>query len=180
MTANAQPPQPKSADVGDVTSSARGSGARYNAGKMRVDLLPLRVLHHYHASMLTPPTPGRNQALNCLLMLAEWQERGDVEDLYLALAAMPGGWEDCCAVFDYGQKKYAAFNWCKGMQWSIPLACAVRHLLKIIENQQAKDDESGLPHVGHIYCNLCMLITYHITYTEGDDRPRSLLSGGLQ
>jgi Domain of unknown function (DUF5664) len=169
------------ANVGDIDSDKPGTGARYNAGKMRVDLLPLRVLHAYYSNhFYAGPAPGRNHALNCLLMLAEWQERGEVDDLYLAMSALPNTWEACCQVFEYGSRKYNSFNWAKGMAWSIPLACAVRHLLKIIEDGQINDDESGLPHVGHVYCNLCMLLTYHETYREGDDRPRSLCPRGAQ
>jgi Domain of unknown function (DUF5664) len=169
------------AHVGDIYSDKPGTGARYNAGKMRVDLLPLRVLHAYHSNhFYAGPAPWRNHALNCLLMLAEWQERGEVDDLYVAMSALPNTWEACCQVFEYGSRKYTSFNWAKGMAWSIPLACAVRHLLKIIEDGQIHDDESGLPHVGHVYCNLCMLLTYHATYREGDDRPRSLCPRGAQ
>lgn len=84
-------------------------------------------------------------------------------------------WTDCALVFDYGRKKYAEWNWAKGMAWSIPLACAVRHLLAILRGEE-NDPESGLPHRGHVACNLVMLAQYEATYHEGDDRPTKWLT----
>lgn len=109
--------------VGDIKSTEKGSGARYNAGKPAMDLVPLVAL------------------------------------------------EDCAAVFDYGRKKYAEWNWAKGMDWSVPYACALRHLSAWHRGEDL-DPESGLPHLGHVMCNLVMLSTYAKTYPEGDNRPK--------
>jgi hypothetical protein len=38
-----------------------------------------------------------------------------------------------------------------------------------IERGEENDPESGLPHVGHIACNLRMLMHYVDHYPEGDD-----------
>jgi hypothetical protein len=56
------------------------------------------------------------------------------------------------------------------MAWSIPLACAARHLMKIVLGETT-DQESGFPHRGHVMCNLVMLATYADTFPGGDDRP---------
>ncbi len=77
--------------------------------------------------------------------------------------------EDCARVFDYGRRKYASWNWAKGMDWSIPLDCLLRHLLAW-QRGEDNDPESGLPHLGHAMCNLVMLSTFARTYPEGDDR----------
>ena len=108
--------------VGDVTSSVKGSGARYNAGKADLSLIPMSTL------------------------------------------------EDEAKVWMYGKQKYAAWNWAKGMSWSIPLACALRHISKWQAGEDL-DEESGLPHLAHAMCNLRMLTLYSKTYIEGDDRP---------
>jgi hypothetical protein len=108
--------------VGNVDSQDRGSGARFNDGKARLDLIPL--------SSLT----------------------------------------DCANVFDYGRKKYAAWNWAKGMDWSVPYGCLLRHMAAWF-NGEDNDPESGLPHLGHAMCNLVMLSTFARTFQEGDDRP---------
>jgi hypothetical protein len=111
--------------IGDVNSTARGSGARYNDGKVALELIPGVAL------------------------------------------------EDCARVFDYGRKKYAAWNWAKGMQWMVPFGCLLRHLYAWARGED-NDPESGLPHLGHAMCNLVMLSTFARTYREGDDRPKGL------
>jgi hypothetical protein len=108
--------------IGDVNSSEKGSGARYNDGKAAFDLIPLHTL------------------------------------------------EDEARVWEYGRAKYAAWNWAKGMPWSAPFACLMRHMAAWQRGEE-NDVESGLPHLAHAACNLRMLTLYAKTYPEGDDRP---------
>jgi len=108
--------------VGDVNSTERGSGARYNDDKPNFSLIPLCTL------------------------------------------------EDEARVWAYGERKYAAYNWAKGMAWSIPLACALRHLSSWQKGEEL-DFESGQPHLAHVMCNIRMLMLYSKTFPEGDDRP---------
>jgi len=115
-------PAPTSQGIGDVNSTAKGSGARYNDGKPNFSLIPLVTL------------------------------------------------EDEARVWSYGERKYAAWNWAKGMPWSVPLACALRHI-SAWQRGEENDEESGLPHLAHAMCNLRMLMLYSKTYPEGDDRP---------
>lgn len=114
--------------IGDITSTARGTGARYNDGKTRFDLIPLSAL------------------------------------------------TDCADVFAYGAQKYASWNWLRGMPWSVPYACLMRHL-DAWQRGEELDPESGLPHLGHAMCNLIMLSHYAKYYREGDDRPPANLFG---
>jgi len=78
--------------------------------------------------------------------------------------------EDEAKVWMYGKNKYAAWNWAKGMDWSVPLACLLRHLSAWQRGEEI-DSESGLPHLAHAMCNLRMLVMFSKTYKEGDDRP---------
>ena len=78
--------------------------------------------------------------------------------------------EDEARVWMYGAKKYKSWNWAKGMDWSIPYACAMRHLAAWQRGEEV-DEESGLPHLAHAMCNLRMLTLYSKTYKEGDNRP---------
>jgi len=78
--------------------------------------------------------------------------------------------QDEARVWEYGKRKYAAWNWTKGMAWSIPLACLLRHLAAWQRGEEL-DQESGLPHLAHCAANLRMLTLYSKTYPEGDDRP---------
>lgn len=151
------------AGIGDITSTAKGSGARYNAGKPALDLIPLRLLSHYY-------TQHDGPAGSALRWIGRFQEGGDATHLMNALDALGDGWDECAAVFQYGLDKYAPWNWAKGMPWSVPIACAARHLVKMAKGMTV-DEESGKPHRGHVYANVVMLMTYIETYPEGDDRP---------
>lgn len=82
--------------------------------------------------------------------------------------------EDEARVWEYGKKKYAAWNWAKGMAWSIPFACIQRHL-SAWQRGEELDPESGLPHLAHISCNVRMLTLYAKNFPEGDDRPKGLI-----
>lgn len=161
---------PSSASIGDVNSTARGSGARYNAGKTPVELIPLRVIAEFRMLM-----DGPSMEVQALLELGKFQEGGSAMNLINAIQAIGPAWDECAAVFDYGRKKYAEWNWAKGMSWNIAIACAARHLLFGIMAGEALDPESKLPHRGHFLCNIVMLLTFIRTYPEGDDRPSKWL-----
>lgn len=174
-----EPPSPFTATVattgiGDVTSTAKGSGARFNAGKPPMELLPARVIADFYRG--TTKTEGERDALLCLDYLAHWQESGAQAALLNALAALAAPLQECAHVFDYGRAKYAAWNWAKGMPWSVPFACAVRHLVAILDGQET-DPESGRLHMGHVACNIVMLMTFQKTYPEGNDMPQPGLLG---
>lgn len=153
--------------IGDVTSDRAGSAARYNAGKPAIDLIPLRSICDFYVTHMLDSEPLC--ALLALERLADWQEGGNAHDLRRALQKLGDGWEECAAVFAYGRVKYAAWNWAKGFDWSVPMACAARHLLAIIRGETV-DPESGLSHRGHVFCNIVMLQTFARTYPQGDDR----------
>lgn len=155
--------------VGDVNSDARGSGARYNDGKVPLHLIPLTIIADSFDEKLCSDV--QHDAQGALGALGWFQTTGDVRDgLDVALNELASYWTAAARVFDYGRKKYAEWNWAKGMAWSIPLACAARHALAILEGEET-DPESGLPHVGHLLCNLVMLRTFVTTYPEGNDLP---------
>jgi len=86
--------------------------------------------------------------------------------------------EDEAKVWEYGKQKYAAWNWAKGMDWSVPFACMMRHMAAW-QRGEANDSESGLPHLAHAMCNLRMLTLYSKTYPEGDSRPVEWLNKHL-
>lgn len=72
-----------------------------------------------------------------------------------------------------------AWNWVKGMAWSIPIACALRHAHALYVEGELLDPESGLPHIGHILCNLIMIEYYLNNYPEGNDLPYKVLVKGV-
>ena len=79
--------------------------------------------------------------------------------------------DEIAAVWSFGQKKYAAFNWAKGFAWRRPLAAALRHIYAFLRGEN-NDPESGLSHLAHAVCCLCMVITFVKRGTGEDDRER--------
>lgn len=55
-------------------------------------------------------------------------------------------------VLMYGEQKYAAHNWKKGLSPVEILESMQRHLAALMDGE-THDPESGLPHIGHIQCN---------------------------
>lgn len=148
--------------VGDVNSTAKGSGARYNAGKAPLELVPFSILE----------IVAKDKFLQDFLSKMNlYQFTGDVGFLEGCVLQLEAYIPDCAHVFEYGRKKYSEWNWLKGMAWSIPLACIGRHAMKI-NNGEELDIESGQSHWGHIMCNLVMLITYAEVFPEGNDLPK--------
>lgn len=150
-----------------MTNAVNGAGSRYNDGKPHLELIPLTILAN---SFKYVPTTENNPGYSIMHNLGKFQESGNISWLDTILKDLNNNWIDCANVFHYGSEKYSKWNWAQGMAWSIPLACAARHCLKLL-NGQMKDDESGLPHIGHIMCNIVMLRTFVDTYPAGNDLP---------
>jgi hypothetical protein len=74
-------------------------------------------------------------------------------------------------VLQKGAAKYAPRNWERGMKWSIPYECAMRHLMTWFDGQDL-DDETKLNHLKHALCNIAFLIEYSETCPQFDDRPK--------
>lgn len=85
------------------------------------------------------------------------------------------------AVLGKGAEKYAPRNWEKGMELSIPYACAMRHLLAWMDGED-NDPESGLPHLAHVATNAAFILEYQQRIAAGtlpatlDDRPTLLVA----
>ena len=153
--------------VGNINSDKPGSGARYNDGKLAMDLIPVSFWRRQWRRELSA-----FPLMDALLLELHKFQEGDL--------CAPGrildmvGDDGLCkatAVLEYGVKKYAAWNWAKGMNWSVPTGCILRHVHAILFEDEKSDSESGLPHFSHVVCNVVMLAYYITHYREGDDRP---------
>jgi hypothetical protein len=161
---------PAAPAVGDLNSDAKGTGARFNAGKDRLDLIPLDIQGKVYQAAKSLPVVDTNAGIMATIDLThQFLRHKDRSFLLQAIAVLDPTLELAAAVFDYGAKKYAAWNWLKGMPWSVPYGCIGRHARAIILAGQPNDPESGLPHAGHVSCNLIMLYQFAETYAEGDD-----------
>lgn len=164
-----------SGNVGDVNSTARGTGARFSAGKPKLEYIPMQVLLDV-TPIGDPITRADLERVGACV--ASFESQLDTTAVNRAFGHIPDLYRiaETCAVFDYGAKKYAAWNWAKGMPWSVVLACFKRHWLALARGE-AKDPESGRSHWGHIGCNLVMLSHFVRYYPEGDDRPPAAMFG---
>ncbi len=82
----------------------------------------------------------------------------------------PEGIAAAARAFGYGEKKYAAWNWAKGMAWLRLYGATLRHLLAWVGREEV-DPESGLNHLDHALASL-MMLRAHVAQALGhDDRP---------
>lgn len=77
-------------------------------------------------------------------------------------------------VLTFGADKYGDRNWEQGISEDRLYAACQRHLLAHREGEK-HDNESGLPHVYHAFCNLGMLVT--LTMREGKEAKAGDLAG---
>lgn len=162
MTEHARPP------VGDLNSTEPGSGARFNQGKPALELIPVRMWLERWAPRM------REENLRMLfLVLSDLRDFQEGDDFALEKSWANLGADTVratVAVLEFGATKYHAWNWAKGMPWSVCIGCILRHAEQIIEGCQA-DPESGVHPMGHIGANLMFLRWYVEHYRAGDDRP---------
>jgi hypothetical protein len=59
-------------------------------------------------------------------------------------------------VLEFGAEKYDDHNWKKGLTRVEICESLLRHLYAYMEGED-NDQESGLPHIGHIQCNALFL-----------------------
>jgi len=78
--------------------------------------------------------------------------------------------EPMVRVLEYGAKKYAPDNWKKGLPVKEICDSLLRHTFAFLDGQD-NDEESGLPHIGHMQCNLLFLAYVMKNKSESfDDR----------
>lgn len=84
-------------------------------------------------------------------------------------------------VLAFGAKKYHQRNFmvAPGMAWSRVYESLNRHLWQFWAGEWL-DEESGLPHLAHVLCNIQFLWTYHEhpQYQASDDRPSTVEYAG--
>ena len=60
-------------------------------------------------------------------------------------------------VREYGLNKYGDKECWQEVEVERYIDSTYRHLLSFVENPSGKDDESGLPHLWHLACNVAFL-----------------------
>ncbi len=146
--------------------------ARYNQGKTPVQYLPIfLVLESMDTAKIV--TDEQKIAYSLLKTLSNFQATGNVANIREGLKILSDNkkWGECAEALEFGAKKYAAWNWTKGSNWTVPLSSAVRHAFKIIDENEILDSESGCTHLGHMMCNFVFIRIFMESYPAGNDLP---------
>jgi len=77
--------------------------------------------------------------------------------------------EPMVRVLEMGAKKYAPYNWTKGMPVTEVSESLLRHMYAFLEGENY-DKESNIEHLGHVMCNAMFLIHIMREKPEFDDR----------
>jgi|SRR5690606_27850134 len=79
---------------------------------------------------------------------------------------------EAAPVLAFGAKKYSPGGWERGVEFTRVASAGLRHALAY----GTLDGESGLPHAGHLACNLLFAATFEARgerYASQDDRPKA-------
>jgi len=77
--------------------------------------------------------------------------------------------EEVASVLTFGAKKYDAWNWSKGINYSRLNGAALRHLTAFMEGENI-DPETGISHIAHAACNMLFLLDMVRNKPDMDDR----------
>lgn len=174
--------------TGDVRSQEPGSAARDNAGKPDYSLLPLDQVAFLAANRGAVESMSFDVTVSDVLYyLAAVQATASETDADRLLIAAAGFcWRQVQAenlfsalvpvvrVLEHGLKKYASWNWAKGANWSVPIACLVRHLAAIEAGEmvdRVEDGGSGQDHAAHVAANAFILAHYIRQQLPTNDLP---------
>jgi len=80
--------------------------------------------------------------------------------------------EEVAKVLTYGEKKYGARNWEKGMAWDRVFSATMRHLVKWWQKGEDVDPETGINHLAHAACDVLMLLAFQLRGVGEDNRPK--------
>lgn len=83
-------------------------------------------------------------------------------------------WEDVARCCEHGAHKYGFQNYSHGLQYSRLINAYMRHDMKMHEDGEEIDLESGIPHIAHKAANLLILLESCYMRTGSNDIPLQL------
>jgi hypothetical protein len=164
--------------VGDLTSTEIGSGARFNEGKPRWDLMLFRHIAFISSNFeeeidFCPADVWSSMSTFQVCQTLDTAQLLLLDTVNLGSVEKPNQWDfldEVCDVWEAGAKIYSSWNWATGMNWSHALSSMARHL-RAIEKEEFTDPETGLSHTAHITCNAMMLAHWVNYFPDLNDLP---------
>ena len=86
--------------------------------------------------------------------------------------------EQIAGVLTFGARKYAPYNWQKGIEYSRLIGAALRHLFAFARGED-RDPESGLSHLAHAGCCVLFLIWMSDKRRDLDDRSKDVSNANV-
>lgn len=88
----------------------------------------------------------------------------------------PAALAEIGAVLTFGAKKYAEWNWAKGIKASRLIRAALGHIWAWWAGED-NDPETGLSHLAHAGCCILFLLDQNLSAraADYDDRPRGMM-----
>ena len=130
-----------------------------DAGKARLDLVPW---NEFEPTPRDWPVDAVDQSLKTW-----WSGKPFPLDLSIPIRQIPG----VAKVLAFGAQKYSPRGWEDGIAFSRIFAAACRHAAQHAAGEFL-DEETGLPHESHFWCNVLFLVVLTARgRTDLDDRP---------
>jgi len=142
--------------------------ARFNDGKPQLSYIDFSLWFELPWDNVDPALKRLMDLASSLCFVEEKTPQHDNALKMLqryALRYDPNGWDHMVKVLEYGAEKYERNNWRRSGDKCKIIDSLLRHLKYMVKDEYI-DDDSGLPHIGHVLCNI-MFYTYQLV-NEGE------------
>ena len=164
------------------------AGSRYNTGKPMMHLISPVLLDRHTLEGMVGGTEDGPHVVDAILATVRFLNSqssvvGWLGELTAAENHLLRGDDPVKLLYSVGEvltmgaKKYAPRNWEQGLSYVDTVDCIIRHGLKYLHAVETGDEtlkldeESGLPHVAHMLCNIMFLLHFEQESGKGiDDR----------
>ena len=171
----------------------KNEALRFNEGKVRFSLIDFDMFQHMrnafpYAALIKDTDECISKIILTLSLIVYTNNKETYASLLIQLQAYSyllslflldrpfyasksydlTAFEAMAKVLEYGCTKYDEGNWKKGYINKFSSADSLFRHLHQIATGELNDEESGLPHIGHLMCNV-MFLTNDLLYVKRDE-----------